>query len=314
MALNLKQQLLEFYNKSGLDNLYYKFSFDQKKQYFHRLKLSASQDLSWAHCIQHDQAAKITQAVSGHAVPEPFTSQFSANSTHKKPDTCYIKNNCIHGEKYYVSSLPWADYAVIYVTDLDRGGMSNLLVPRSEFDCDLDSFRPIGMENTVTGTMKFHGQSLDNFDLLISKQDPKIFIRENFMDLAFPTNCIGLCFGLCADIESFILDNDLTDVDSEFKKLKLDLFSYEQVWKSMLDLMIDAEPNTDYYNYSFLLYNNGKKMLNSLCKFVLDNGTGYFYQLNSNSQRFRDAVIYTSHMHNYRTSTREFFRHRENFQ
>ena len=313
MAHNLKQQLLEFYNRSGLDNLYCELSVGQKKEYFLSLKHNASQDLSWAHCIQHDQAAKITQAVSGRTVPIPFTSQFSANSTHKKPDTCYIENNCVYGEKYYVSSLPWADYAVIYVTDRDRGVISNLLVPRNEFDCDLESFRPIGMENTATGTMKFRGQSLDNFDLLISKQDARIFARENFMDLAFPTNCIGLCFGLCSDIETFIKQNNLDDLDSEFKKLKLDLFSYEQVWLSMLDCMIDADPNSAYYNHSFLLYNNGKKMLNALCKFILDNGTGYFYQRDANSQRFRDAMIYTSHMHNYRVSTREFFRHRSNY-
>jgi len=314
MILDLKQQLLDFYANSGLDKSYYDFSLAEKKHYFHNLKHCATQNLSWAHCIQHDQAAKITQAVSGCYVPDPFLSLLAANSTYKKSDTCYIENNRVYGEKYYVSSLPWADYAVIYIANRDLEQVSNLLVPCEEFDCDLESFRPIGMENTVTGTIKFHGQSLDNFKLLISKQDSKIFSRENFMDLAFPTNCIGLCFGLCNDIEQFIKNNNLDDVDSEFNKLKLDLFSYEQIWLSMLDKMIVPEADSEYYNHSFLLYNRGKKMLNLLCKFILDNGTGHFYQIDLNSQRFRDALIYTSHMHNYRVSTREFFRHRNNLQ
>ena len=81
MALDLKQQLLKFYIESGLDNLYCNLSFDQKKEYLHRLRSSASQDLSWAHCIQHDQAAKITQSVSGHTFLNAFTTQLSANST-----------------------------------------------------------------------------------------------------------------------------------------------------------------------------------------------------------------------------------------
>lgn len=314
MSTDIKNQFVKSYSESGLDKLFSTLSCAEKKEYFHLLKKCASKNLSWAHCIQHDQAAKITLLASGRDVNLPFLSQLAANSTHKKPDTCYIKDNRIYGEKYYVSALPWSDYAVIYVSNRDKDEVSNVMVPCSEFDCDLESFRPIGMENTVTGTMKFHGQHLDNFELLISKQDPKIFSRDSFMDLAFPTNCIGLCFGLCSDIESFIISNNLKDLDSEFKKLQLDLFSYEQLWESLMDRMLNTESTTDYYNYSFMLYNNGKKMLNSLCKFILDNGTGYFYQVDNNSQRFRDAVIYTSHMHNYRASSQEFFRHRSNFQ
>ena len=311
--IDCKKEFIEFYKESCLDQLFTDLSKQDKKNYFYNLKQCAAHDLSWAHCIQHDQAAKITQHVSNEILPECFLSKIAVNSTYKKPDTCYIKHNQIYNDKYYVSGLPFADYAVIYVNNHDIGEISNVLVPLEQFDYDIDSFKPIGMERTFTGTMRFHGQLLQDSQILISKQNSKIFSRENFMALAFPTNCIGLCFGLCSDIEQFILNNKLVDLDHEFKKLKLDLFLYEQVWLSMLDHMIDSPADREYYNYSFMLYNNGKKMLNNLCKFVLDNGTGYFYQVNTNSQRFRDAMIYTSHMHNYQTSTQEFFRHRSNF-
>jgi hypothetical protein len=308
----LKSQFVNFYTNSGLDYLY--LNTADKKNYFKQLKHNASLDLSWAHFIQHDQASKITQALSGQSLPPVFLSSIGANSTRKKPDTCYIKDNRIYGDKFYVSGLNMVDYAVIYVENQDIDDISNVFIPKSMFDYNINTFRPIGMENTVTGTMKFTGQPIDPSQILISKKNPKFFAKENFMDLAFPTNCIGLCFGLCNDIEQFINNNQLNDVDSEFKKLKLELYSYEQVWLHMLDTMIDAPADFDYYNHSFLLYNNGKKMLNALCKFILDNGTGYFCQINANSQRYRDALIYTTHMHNYRVSTREFFRHRSNGQ
>ena len=288
---------------------------DEKFKYFQTLKTCASKNLSWAHNIMHDQAAKLTLSLSGRPYTKSdYTDNIYSNSSRKPIDTCHITESRLYGDKFYASALNISDYSIVYCHSNDSGVVTNVLLTTSALDLDLESFKPIGMENTATGTIRFHGQKIDSSQLLITKNDKEIIWRENFVNMAFPTNAMGLSIGVYNDIKSFVEDHNLTDLNYELKVLGIQLYAYEKVWENCITSMINCEPSSQYFNDSFLLYNTGKRMLTELVHFINRNGTGHFYQINENSQRFRDAMIYTTHMQSYHVSLQEFFRHRENIE
>jgi len=317
MYTELKNQFIDFYKQQSpvICSYYRNLNHQDKLRYFYDLRNIAKQDLSWAHCIQHDQTSKISCAIASlnHYIPESdFFFKIGTHSTVKKFDTCYIKDSKIYGEKYYLSGVPFSDFSTLYVKDSVTNDTYTVFMDYSDIDFDIDGFKPIGMENTLTGTLKFHGQSLHKDQIINHQSDSRLFERARFNDAAFPTNCIGLCAGLIQDIEKFIVEKDFEDLSYHLKKLKIDMYSYEQIWESIITRIVDAQESTDYYNDSFLLYNCGKKMLSKILNYMLEIGTGEFYQLDEKSQRFRDALIYNSHQHNFYSSTHNFFRHRKN--
>jgi len=293
-----------------LKSHYYHLSKDSKKEYFNGLRKLAESNLSLAHCIQHDQAAKITLLAtqSDLAKADNFLDYVASNSTYKTVDDCYIRNNKLYGSKKYVSGATFTDYSIVYVKNEDTKTIDNVFLWNNEYSTDISTFKPIGMEDTLTGDLVFDGINIDSTRLITSKGTAEIRHREQFMDIAFPTNCIGVTFGLFELIKNNIPHH------SDLDKLYLDICVYEKVWNNSLNTMIDSNNDTEYYNEMFLLYGLGKKTLNALIKYILNNGTGFFYQNTKQTQIYRDAMIYTSHMNNYQKSVTEFNRHRKNYE
>jgi len=262
-------------------------------KYYHDLTGLAQTDLSLAHIQQHMDSALLAVKIAGHS-----DVNMSGYSSCKPRDTVTFKEGYLTGQKLWISNIPHGSNFVLGVRQVD----TVVLVLVSVTDrVNIDMVPTLGMENTFTGHMTFdHYPAVKLFEYNTADG----FLVKHQTALGFLSNHLGLCQALFNNIDQY---TDTANIDCTFEKskIKLNLSALTVLWTSCLEQINAVESDQLWHQYN-TAYAFAKQTLIMILQLVIKTtGSKLFETGSEQHQRFKDALIYSSHMKNLYFSTKE---------
>jgi hypothetical protein len=293
-------------NNHRVDRDFTQCTLDEKIDWYNFLKETAASDLSFAHCLQHTQSARYSVQLSDNQdlkkllADQPYHMMIGSNSVKKIHDTCIVIQGMLHGDKNYVSNLGFADFHVLWMHNQDRK-VDQVIYCRDNVpgvSKDL-SFAPLGMESTRTGRISFW--QVRDFEILFDLQDIKHSMRNHIQNYGFVTVGLGLCEGMLIDIRSIVRDKNLS-MSIALQSMQQQIQVLTDLWQSLFPTLMMTQYDQDQSHRLHRVYSELKRLLIALIGMLLEIGDSRHTQAGPTSQRFRDALTYTSHRQNYVTS------------
>jgi hypothetical protein len=260
--------------------------FDQ--QFFYDLKILAGQDLSQAHLKQHFTAAKFHVDQAGLSVNG--TGTWSAQ---KPQDSAIYSDGTLTGKKYWISGLSHCKWAVITV----KHDQSQAVVMFDPNNVVVEPVPTLGMEDTLTSHVIFNQTPVK---FLHNRFDSVCFPMDSYVNLCFLTIQLGLMESLLKDIDIYSGNK----FDYEKKKLRTDIEIMKLIWNQEVIVVNESyNDQQSLWNRRELVYAFGKKTLTNVVNFVTEvTGSGLYEPNTPGHQRYKDALIYATHMRNFSAS------------
>ena len=263
------------------------------EQFLNNLVTIAQQDMSLAHVTQHGHGAELCAKLGGFKPSTP-----GAYSVVKPLDTLELKDNRLTGKKYWISNIPNSEWATLHVRD----GNSDKLV-----FCHIDQFVTaemipvMGMENTLTGNLTFDQTPCE---IICDTEDPEYFEIRRLTSLGFIANHYGLALGLFNDLKAYTQQQNI-NCEYDKQKLQLQLNVMELLWIQLdKNITLDHQA-TFYWQQKNTIYAYAKKCLLDIVQFTTEITNSRLYNLTTEqNQRYRDALIYSTHMKNLYSATK----------
>lgn len=265
------------------------FGPDEFSTYFENLLFVAQNDLSFAHCIQHNQVGRLAARIVADI---PFESTVGAFSSNKSTDTVVLRNNTLTGTKTWLSNLSEADYCTFYADNIC------VYVDLSKVHHKLDFNYPksIGMQAATPGSITFDPPvTIPNKWVISVAGDNINFIRSNYTYYSFITTHLGIIIGLFNELNNQHLDASLR---YRIREIELEVSALQLLWKNNLISLLDKETSNEHWEKRHTQYALSKKVLLNLIHFVLEVGLHHFVEDTENS-RFKDALTFATHMKPY---------------
>lgn len=258
----------------------------KNNNYFRDLKQLAGVDLSAAHIKQHTVTSDLTAQLISIPVQGPGT-----HSALKPNDTVNLDNGTITGRKHWVSNIPNCEWAVFNVQEKDNRAVVFVDIK----DATVEMIPTLGMEDTLTGHLDFdHAPVIRVCD----NRDPIYFPIMQQHSMAFITNHYGLAESLFADIDQYTAQANI-NCHYEKQKIKLQLSIMKLLWEPAIMEMASAASGDYYWHQSNTLYAFVKECLLNVVHLTTEvTGSGLYELGQVHHQRYRDALIYSSHMRN----------------
>ena len=247
----------------------------------------ANKDLSLAHNFQHATAAEYAVNLAGIFPDIP-----GSYSTLKPKDTVQLVDGKLNGTKQWVSNLGQAKWTMIKVQDQNA-----ISVVMAYLDNSTQTLlRPtVGMEDTVSGNIVFDNTPATR---LFDSTDPEFFLVEKQVALGFVTNHLGLCEALYQDIDVYTVQSKI-NCEFDKKKLKLSISVLQLLCHYYLDNYDQDVSLNEFWLRQKVTLAHAKKTLIDICQFVGQiTGSGLYESGSVAHQRYKDALIYSSHMKN----------------
>jgi hypothetical protein len=256
-------------------------------QFLDNLVLLAKKDLSLAHITQHGNAARLGAQLGGLDVQG-----LGAHSVIKTMDTVAFDNNTITGKKYWVSNLPNVDWAVIQVR---HNGCDCVVYVELDDSVKFEMISTMGMEKTLTGHMIFDHTPCH---VICDYTDPKYFVIRRLTNLGFIAIHYGLTLSLFEDIDNYTRQHNIA-CEYNKEKLQLQLDVMELLWDQLEKEITLNHQEKFYWQQKNTMYAFATKCLVEVCQFTTEiTGSGLYDLTTEHNQRYRDALIYSSHMKN----------------
>ena len=260
---------------------------DANKLFFQELKQLAQKDLSQAHLHQHFTAAKMFADAGNYP-----TSTIGTWSANKPLDTLRYSNNTVTGKKLWVSGVPLCDWVVVPA----QADHQAVVVIKKEH-LTIEPVLTLGMEDTQTVHFTCN-QAPATY--LYQRSDPVTGPVDQYNTFAFITILLGLGVALFNDIDAYT--NKTTELDYVKRKNKLDLQVLNLLWQYELDRLDEL---VDWNHYA-TLYAFAKKTILSVAHLVTEVTGSGLYQLDMpGHQRYKDLLIYTTHMRNFLSASKQ---------
>ena len=271
-----------------------KLSVEFSTSYQHELLELAKKDLSLAHVKQHSDAAQM--AVNLAKIYNIVTGGYSVQ---KPGETVVFDQGYIPGKKLWVSNIPHSSHVVLGVLENKKKIM--VLVEITD-RAQINLVQTVGMENTYTGHIVFaQHPAIKLFDY---NKDPTSFQLRHQVALGFLTNHYGLCLALFNDIDQYT-QSAFIECEFDRSKIKLNLSMLDLLWKACLEQIGQPESDQLWHQYN-TAYGCAKQTLTMILKLIIEvTGSGLFEAGCTQHQRFKDALIYSTHMKNLYFSTKE---------
>ena len=245
-------------------------------------------DLSAAHLKQHFTAAQLFAAAGGY----PTDTQGTWSAV-KPLDTLQYANNSVSGMKHWVSGVALCDWVVVPA----QTPTETVVVVIDKKYLTVKPVATIGMENTLTVHFTCD-QAPATY--LYPRTDPLSFQANQLNGLSFITIQLGLSIAAYNDVDLYT--KSIADLDYIKTKVKLDIETLNLLWNYELDRL--NEPID--WNRGKLLYSFAKKTILEVAHLVTEiTGSGLFQPEMPTHQRYKDLLIYTTHMRNLFTATRD---------
>lgn len=294
---NLKK-LSKYFNLNFLDS-----TLDEKTTFFKNLYTVCQQSLSLAHNIQHHATAVISvqlsdcQLAKDYVLSKEFGELIGCSSQTKRSDDITLIDNVLHGCKKWISNLDSADFAVIQIEKDSKPHVVYIDLHTVPHKTDYSFFTPIGMEMARPGAIIFDQQQIDSACILGIRGTQDFFQQSNFGSFCFLTNHYALTKQLFSDIKEYANSNNC-GANFEIKKLEIDVATLQMMWSDSLSTLSEKTLSHEFWNKRNTQYAFSKKTLINVIQLILELGVSYYTDAHSEfSQRFRDALTYSSHMH-----------------
>ena len=262
--------------------------------YHYELLDLAKKDLSLAHIKQHSDSAQM--AVELANIDNVVASGYSVQ---KSGETVVFEQGYITGKKLWVSNIPYSSHVVLGVLERDK---KILVLVNITDKAQIDLVPTVGMENTYTGRITFSQHpAIKLFDY---DNNPTIFRLQHQTALGFLTNHYGLSLALFDDIDKYT-QSALIRCDFDRSKIKLNLSMLNLLWNACLEQIGDAESD-QLWRQIHTTYGCAKQTLIMILKLIIEvSGSGLYKAGSEQHQRFKDALIYSTHMKNLYFSTKQ---------
>lgn len=281
-------------------------SNDQQMQWFYNLLTLAQQSLSIAHCVQHNQIARLIMqscfptGVWPNDLPSEFESSIGCYSGSKSADDLVLNGNVLNGTKHWVSLLEQADYGIFRVTVEDTDAFVFLDFRAIPHKKDMTWMTPIGMELARPGSVTVRDLELPAECVLGHKKfyenHPLWSPVLNIIDYAFITNYLGLIVSLHHEFGIY-LDGLGRSKEFEFERLGASIAGLKMMWKDNLSSVSSAEFNDTFWHRRNTQYTMSKDVICQLITLILQQGDSRWLDAcSTQSQRMRDALTFCSHM------------------
>jgi hypothetical protein len=246
------------------------------RKFYEHLLEQAKQDLSQAHLTQHFAIADAYLKNTDYK-----TTGTAAWSAWKLPDTLCYQNGHVSGKKYWVSGMEQCSDVVVAVKHAEQ----TLIVVVPTQHLQVQTIFTQGMEDTRT----VHFTCENAPAQVIQYQDNHHNIGYA-TTIGFITNHLGLAMAAYNDIDLYTGHAFAYDK----AKIKLDIEILYQLWQNLIDQVLDIN-----WNKINLIYAFAKKALTQTAQLTLEiTGSGLYNIENASNQRYRDMLIYTTHMKN----------------
>lgn len=275
----------------------------QRRQWFQNLLRLAQDNLSVAHCVQHNQTARLS--VEKFLSPAPtffkeYDQIIGCFCGLKTNDTITLNGTTVNGIKRWISLLEQSKYGIFRVVDQNQKLHYVLFDFESiDYRINTDEFNPIGMELAKPGNFIVDYQTIDPNYILSDQNDVKSFILSNFHNYCFITNYLGCATALYNEAKYLVNDSSLD-------KIKVSLASLHMMWQDNLKSLNDEYSTDEFWLRRNTQYVQGKSVIIDLITKILELGNSYFLDAKSPfSQRFRDALMLASHMKSLYQNSKE---------
>jgi len=153
----------------------------------------------------------------------------------------------------------------------------------------------VGMEETLTAHLNFDHTP---FQIVCDVDDPSYFYIRRQHSLAFVAIQYGLAQALFRDLDQYTTQRKIQCCYQK-NKLKLQLDVMQMVWNQIpKDINLEHQ-DTYFWNQKNTAYAFAKKCLLDICQFLTEvTGSGVYITDNQFHQRYKDSLIYSSHMKN----------------
>ena len=291
-------KLSKYFDLDFLDS-----SLDQRILFFENLQRLSQRSLGLAHNIQHHATAVVSVQlcsspdIKDRVLSQPYGQLIGCYTAVKQSDSITLTDNVLNGEKKWISNLDQADYAIIQVEKDQQPYVVYIDLHTVPHRTDFSFFTPIGMELSRPGSLLFDHQPIASECVLGVKGTQPFFPQSNFSSQCFLTNHFGLTKQLFLDIKQYAEQNKC-GAEFEIKKLEIDVCTLDMMWHDNLHTIGETVLTHEFWNKRNTQYAFSKKTLINVIKLILELGVSYYTDAHSEfSQRFRDAVTYSSHMH-----------------
>jgi len=259
--------------------------------YFQSLKACAMADLSQAHLTQHFTSAKMFANAGNYPAETPGTW-----SAIKPQDTLVYSNGTVTGKKHWVSGVAHCDWVVVPA----QAPTGHVIVVIDKKYLTIEPVATMGMEKTLT--VHFTCDRAPATYLYL-RSDPLSAPANQLNQLSFITIQLGLSIAAYNDIDLYTQSN----FNYIKTKVKLDIETLDLLWNYELDRLDKSIDWTDsFWKRSKLVYSFGKKTTCAVANLVTElTGSGLFQTESPAHQRYKDLLIYTTHMRNIFTSIRD---------
>jgi hypothetical protein len=245
---------------------------------------TAQQDLSTSHILQHT----VTASLSANLINADVTG-IGAHSVGKQNDTVILKDGHVTGKKHWISNIPNITWVNLHIKNKFS---EDVVIVKIDNTVKIEMITTSGMEGTLTGHFEFTNTPVI---YVCNNLDAQYFsiMRQNSM--AFIANHYGLARALFNDINLYTGLN----YSYEKQKLKLQLSTLELLWQSLDKEITDHHRGRYYTQQKDIIYAFAKQTLLSIIQFMTETtGSGLYQSDNLQNQRYRDALIYVTHMKN----------------
>lgn len=281
-------------------------SQDLRNLWFQNLFVLAQHNLSIAHCVQHNHYPRLHVEVKFRNGSYPsfydpvYENQIGCFSNCKSADTMRLDGTEITGTKHWISLVDRADFGIFRVPCGDTEALVLIDFNAVQPKIDMDFTTPIGMEIARPGSITIDKFCLPPEYILDYKKyhenSSEFFHITNISDYCFITNYVGLLVALFRDLENYVRTNSV-EIQFELKKIALKISAICMTWQDNLESTKITTPTDEFWNRRNTQYTLGKETLLELINLILQIGDSRWLDAKSpNNQRFRDALVFSSHM------------------
>ena len=247
-----------------------------------------------AHVKQHSDSAQL--AVNLADIDNVIAGSYSVQ---KPGETVTFDQGYLTGKKLWISNVPGSSHIVLGVLENNK---KIIVLAEMTDKAQIDMVSTVGMENTCTGHITFEKHpAIKLFDY---HNNPDGFRLQHQIALGFLTNHYGLSLALFDDINQYA-QSAFIKCDFDRLKIKLNLSMLNLLWNVCLDRIGDSESDQLWHQIN-TTYGCAKQTLGMILKMIIEvSGSGLYETGSDQHQRFKDALIYSTHMKNLYFSTEQ---------
>ena len=300
------------------------------EMWFYNLLYIAERDLSLAHCVQHNQTARLSIELNKFEPAKKILNSYvysdliCSYSDSRAMDTILYdkENSCLTpGVKGWLSNLKSADICVIRVLDTAKENHYDVFLDLRNIDHTRSFNAPasLGMSGASPGVLGLDTSLSVGTDVCFVLVENPVkddnYLLRSYVKQCWATVHLGATLGLYNELLKY---PELQDpgLKHTLKNIEIELSSLKIMWEHGLETILPCSKHsindnsilaqTLYYPARATQYAASKKALLTVINLILEMGLHYFIDEGTPTcTRFKDALTYVTHMHSlYRCNNR----------